>query len=342
MARTPLPQKLHEFPWSAEWSGRRLKDVLREALPMLSSRDAVMVVANGLVRLGDETATDLDQMLIAQVPMTIDLRHGVRGEQAPKKPRLIDQFRVLHEDRDIVVVAKAAGVVVNPDEETERRGGGPPLVELLKHYWKAKKEKVDNPVLIHRLDKETSGLMVLARTMDAARILQKHAAGRRMERQYLAVVYGVVEEDKGTWRSWIGQGEDGYRQNLAATAEEAPKGAQEAVTHFRVRERLARATVLELRLETGRTHQIRIHCAEAGHPVLGDYVYGALAKKRRPALVAALKDFRVPRMMLHAARLKFEHPANENRWLTFRDEAPQEISDLIEREKSPIFNTHKR
>src|SRR5690606_25395415 len=106
---------------------------------------------------------------------------------------------------------------------------------------------------------------------------QKQAAGRTMERRYIALVHGVVRENKGTWKSLLGIGEGGLRQAVGEVPEDPeaklPAGAHPAITHWHVTERFAHHTLLELQLETGRTHQIRIHCAEAGHPVVGDNVY---------------------------------------------------------------------
>jgi 23S rRNA pseudouridine1911/1915/1917 synthase len=328
----PPEQKLHQFDWRPVWSGRRVKEVLREVLPGLSSRSVVLVVSNGLVRAGDEVVDNLDTLLLEERPLVVDLRHGVRGERPSRNPALIERIRVVYEDDDIVVISKAAGVVVQPEEEGLKSGGGPPVIELLKHYWKRRGGRVDNPYLVQRLDKETSGLMVLARTVPAQRFLQKHATSRAMERHYIAVVFGLVEPDSGTWHSWFGTDEEGRRVSVAQSGAEAPAGAQEAITHFRVLERLRNATVLDVRLETGRTHQIRIHCAEAGHPVLGDRVYSGLGCRLHPGSARDIKAVRVERMMLHAVRLKFQHPSGRNRWLTFRDELPQPVRDLIERE----------
>jgi len=341
MSRTTIEQKLHEFPLGAAEEGHRVGETLAKLLPALSSRQRVMAVNNGLVTLGGATVTNLDTVIAADsVSLIVDLRHGVRGEGRPSRPRLEEQIRVLHDDEDCVVVSKAAGIIVQPAPD-EKAGAHPPVVELLKHYWKSRRESQGvNPVLIQRLDKETSGLMVLAKNVPAGRNLQRQASGRSMERRYLALVHGTVEGESGTWQDVLGVGEDGLRQRVGASVEEfrgkLPHGASEAITRWKVVQRVKWATLLELKLETGRTHQIRIHCAEAGHPVVGDRVYIKLAGKRFPRLKFGGPDFPRPgRMMLHAERLKFQHPAKETRWLTFRDDLPESFRVFVSSLENP-------
>lgn len=347
MAAPALSQKLHVWPLPSEWEGRRVGEALAEVASALSSRQRVMAVRNGLVSLDGEPVEDLDRLLEpGRHRLELDLRHGIRGEGRPARPRLLDQIKVLHDDGDCVVVSKAAGVLVQPTPTEEPAGGAPPVVELLKHFWKSKGQRAVNPVVVQRLDKETSGVMVLGKNGAAGKVLQKQAAGRTMERHYLAIVHGSPAEDRGTWRSVLGEGDDGLRQKIADSAEELggrlPHGASEAVTHWRVEERLRGATLLELRLETGRTHQIRVHCAEAGHPVVGDRIYAKLAQKRFPRTGFLLTGAPpVRRLMLHAAKLKFQHPTQPTRWLTFREQLPQLMEDFAAalRDSAPDAST---
>lgn len=340
MTRISVAQRLHRFEWSPLWQDRRLKEVLRDLLPELSSRAAVLIVANGLVRAGHAVLDNLDAPIPEGAALTVDLRHGVRGEKTPRHGRLADQIRVLYDDPHLVVLSKAAGVVVQPVPEDP--GVGTPVVELLKHYWRARQEPAVNPILVQRLDKETSGLMVLAKSVPIARELQAQIARHVMERRYMALVEGQVAGERGIWRTMMGVGEDGRKQSLAKETEEkegeeTPSGAKLAVTHWAVQQRLATATLLELRLETGRTHQIRIHCAEAGHPVIGDPVYAHLARRRQRGSKPPKAPRITGRMMLHACKLKICHPGLGNRWLTFRDELPQEFRETLEtRGRSPL------
>jgi 23S rRNA pseudouridine1911/1915/1917 synthase len=277
---------------------------------------------------------DLDAVLTSGTELRIDLRHGIQGKGKPKRPLIRDLVEVIHDDDQVVVVNKSVGLVVQPVDD-EATGRNPPVVELLKHYWRSQGMDVPNPVLVHRLDKETSGLMVLAKTAEAARELQRQASSRTMERKYTAIVEGIIEQDKGEWQSFMGRGVDGLRQNLPEVERNAkgqlPHGVQEAITRYLVRERFGkRATLLELELETGRTHQIRIHCAEAAHPVVGDGLYKKLALKKFPNV--RFQEFKPApqRMMLHALRLKFRHPGRGNRWLTFRAEPPERFDMFLE------------
>ncbi len=314
-------QKQHLFDAGSLQEPLRLKPALEKLMPGLSSRQAMLAVCNGLVSVNGIASTNLDYEVGPDDRVEVDFRHGVKGEGRPRKAPLIERMRVLHDDPHFVVVAKSCGVVVQPTDE-EKGSKEPPLVELLKHYWKARKEPVVNPILVHRLDRGTSGVMVLAKTMQGARVLQQQAASRLMERTYVAIVRGVPREDKGTWRTWFGVNEHGMRASVGQTEEEAPRDAKEAITHFRMLERGRGRSLLELRLETGRTHQIRIHCAEAGLPVIGDLVYWKIARGLREDPVKAPAKMRPKRMMLHATKLKFRHPAKETRWMTFADPMP--------------------
>ncbi|MDX1971018.1 MAG: RluA family pseudouridine synthase, partial [Candidatus Sumerlaeia bacterium] len=248
----------------------------------------------------------------------------------------------LHDDEECVVVNKASGVVVQPtDGEAKERASGPPLVELLKHYWKRKHAPVVNPYVIQRLDKGTSGVMVLGKTVHAQRFLQRQASDRLMERRYLALVHGNMTRDSGTWRTYLGLDESNRRRSVIRLRDdqplltEYPEDVKLAITHFKVMERYPRATLLELRLETGRTHQIRIHCAETAHPLIGDGVYIHLAQHLFPNIKFEEGIPRAPRMMLHAAHLKFQHPGREGRWLTFRAEMPEPMVLFQELLQSP-------
>ncbi len=331
MKKTPPKQQLHTLKVPVSLADSRLGDALKSLMPELSSRMRVMVVANGLVQVGGAMVTNLDHPVSEGDEVVIDLRHGTHGEGKSKRPPLLEQMRVLHDDDDVVVVSKAAGIVVQPVQGEKI---GTPLIELLKHYWRAQKKHLVNPILIQRLDKMTSGVMVLAKTVPAGRHLQRQAGGRFMERTYIALVDGLLADDKGTWRSYLGEGEGQLRQAVAPCplpeGEHPPTGAQEAITHYRVLERFPGATLIELKLETGRTHQIRIHCAEAGHPVVGDRVYIKLASMRFPMHEFCVGLPGPRRMMLHAARLKFQHPTTESRWLTFRDELPESFVSFLD------------
>lgn len=357
MPPSQLPQRLYPIRAGAEWTGLRLKEAVQRALPDLGSRGALLVIRNGLVSLegASSAMTDADTPAPVEGTLLVDLRHGLHGRSEAKKPRLHERMKVVHEDEHIIVVSKRAGTLVQPVENQEDdRGRGAPLVELLKHYWRARHEPILNPVVVQRLDADTSGLLVLAKTQEAGRSLQRQLKPpRKMRRDYIAFVAGRLEKKQGVWKSLLGRGGLGLRQSVPpreSTPGVRGPAPQSAVTHYKVIEELPSATVLSLRLETGRTHQIRIHCAEAGHPILGEPVYSRLTeylferaakgKLRAPSpdapvreLLAAVErgatapgipDLRAARLALHAVLLSFLHPDTDQR-LEFSEPLPPDM-----------------
>ncbi len=331
-------QKYYAFTLSPLHDGKRLKEFLQAEFPNLSAREIVMIANNNLITLNEETIANLDEVLPTSGNLYVDLRHGTKGVQKPKRKAIRDQLHVLHDDEHCIVVNKFSGVVVQPVEgSAKEKPSGPPLVELLKHYWKKTGSTVINPYVIQRLDKGTSGVMVLAKTMHASRFLQRQAAERQMERRYQAVVLGSMTKEKGIWRTYLGEDDSKRRHSILRLREDQPlpepppENGKIAITNFKVLQRFQRASLIELKLETGRTHQIRIHCAETAHPVMGDGVYIHLSRHLFPAIPFEEGVPKVERMMLHASYLKFQHPAPPHRWLTFRVDLPEQMTLLLEK-----------
>ena len=224
------------------------------------------------------------------------LKGGETVEVRPVEPPPPDtsggeavEFGVAYEDDDLIVVDKPAGVVVHPsaghDEATlvqalagRAAGGDDP--------WR--------PGIVHRLDKDTSGLLVVAKNDDTHRALQAALRAREIRREYLALVEGRPDARSGTIDAPIGR--DRRDRTVHSTLTDKPRAA---VTHFAIEEELLRTTLLRVRLETGRTHQIRVHLAAIGHPVCGDRQYGGAACGAQIGL---------KRQFLHSARLVFRHP----------------------------------
>jgi 23S rRNA pseudouridine1911/1915/1917 synthase len=227
---------------------------------------------------------------------------------------------IVHEDEHVLVLNKPAGLVVHPGAGNS---AGTMLNALLHH----------DPVLahlprggiVHRLDKDTSGLMVVAKTLPAHTALVDMLSRHDVERQYEAVVLGTLVAG-GTVDAPIGR-HMGDRLRQAVRDEEDGK---RAVTHYRLRERFRAHSLLQCSLETGRTHQIRVHMAHINHPLVGDPLYGGglrLPKGATPELVAVLRGFR--RQALHAERLAFEHPVTGEP-MSFSAERPADQQALID------------
>mgnify|MGYP006291687411 CR=1 FL=1 len=215
----------------------------------------------------------------------------------PKRIRLVPEeipLAVLAEDDDILVINKSPGLVVHPNDAYS---GGTLVHALLHHDPDSFRELVDanlRPGIVHRLDKDTSGAMVVAKHLDARRFLKDAFKERNVEKTYLTIVIGEFGAVTGTIRGPIGR-HPRRRTKMAVL----PESGKRAVTHYRVLGQGNGVSLLEVRIETGRTHQIRIHFANVDHPVLGDALYGGKQKDLA---------FRVKRQMLHAWKLAIPHP----------------------------------
>ena len=260
-----------------------------------------------LARLGEIGSRAAAQRLLDAGAVTVDgavrpkrhrLSQGERvevaiEERAPVDPGAAGEgvpHEVVHEDDAVIVVDKPAGVVVHPS------AGHPTgtLVQALAGRA-AGGEEPWRPGIVHRLDRDTSGLLVVAKTDAALRSLQEQIRTREMRREYLTLVDGRLDARTGTIDAAIGR--DRADRTVHSTSTDRPR---EARTHFEVAEAYPRTTLLRVTLETGRTHQIRVHLAAIGHPVCGDQPYGGAACGRRLGLT---------RQFLHAAKLAFTHPS---------------------------------
>ena len=233
---------------------------------------------------------------------------------------------IVHEDDDVLVVDKPAGLVVHPGAGV--RTGTLVHALLHRHPEIAGVGGEGRPGIVHRLDRETSGLLVVARTARAYRALIEAMRARRVRRGYRALVWGDVHPDAGSIEAPIGR-DPRNRKRMAVVR----RGGRPARTHWEVRERFGIATHLGLTLDTGRTHQIRVHLANAGHPVIGDPLYGGRGKKllspreSERSLHAALLD-RLRRQALHASELAFAHPVT-GQPLRFTSAAPSDVHEAL-------------
>ena len=295
-------------------AGRRFDQALAEMFPDYSRSRLSGWIKSGAVTL-DGAQAPPRQLLRGgeQVRLLVELETEVSST-----PEAI-ALDIVHEDEHLLVLNKPAGLVVHP-------GAGNPagtLLNALLHH-DPKLAELPRAGIVHRLDKETSGLMVVARTLPAYTALVDLLSRHEVERQYEAVVLGTMVAG-GTVDAPIGRSM-GDRLRQSVRDEEDGK---RAVTHYRLRERFRAHSLLQCQLETGRTHQIRVHMAHINHPLLGDPMYGGglkLPKGASPELIAELRGFR--RQALHAERLSFVHPIS-GETLSFNAERPADQEQLI-------------
>jgi 23S rRNA pseudouridine1911/1915/1917 synthase len=302
-----------EVPLSA--AGRRFDQALAEMFPDYSRSRLSGWIKAGAVTL-DGIAAPPRQLLRGgeQVALEVELETEVHSQ-----PEAIS-LDIVHEDEHLLVLNKPAGLVVHP-------GAGNPAGTLLNGllHHDPKLAELPRAGIVHRLDKDTSGLMVVARTLPTHTALVDLLSRHEVERQYEAVVLGTMVAG-GTVDEPIGRSM-GDRLRQAVRDEEDGK---RAVTHYRLRERFRAHSLLQCQLETGRTHQIRVHLTHIGHPLVGDPLYGGglkLPKGASEELVAALRGFR--RQALHAERLSFVHPVT-GETMAFDAERPADQRALIE------------
>ena len=311
----------------ADEAGLRLDRVLAARIPALSRSRLKALILGGQVMAAGKTIRDPAQSVNSGDVVSVTL-----PPPEPAEPQGEDiPLQILHEDDALIVLDKPAGLVVHP---AAGHAKGTPVNALIAHCGDSLSGigGVKRPGIVHRLDKDTSGVMVVAKTDAAHRALSRQFENKAqgpLERGYLAFVWGVPDRPRGTIDAPLD------RHPHARDKRAVREGGRAAVTHWAVLERYAGAdgkpvaSLLDLRLGTGRTHQIRVHLAHIGHPILGDETYatgfktkaGLLAPEARAALQA------LGRQALHAYLLAIEHPeSGEN--LAFRSELPGDLRRL--------------
>lgn len=236
---------------------------------------------------------------------------------------------IAYEDDQLLVINKPAGMVVHPGHGNY---SGTLVNALAYHFENLPMNSSERPGLVHRIDKDTSGLLVVAKTDFAMAYLSKQFAEKTSEREYIALVWGNIEEDEGTVEGNIGR-HDTNRMQMAVHSDEE-KG-KPAVTHYKVLERFGYVTLVSCQLETGRTHQIRVHMKHIGHTLFNDERYGgdSILKGTTFTKYKQFVDncFKVlPRQALHAKTLGFEHPITKE-FLRFDSPIPQDFQDCIDK-----------
>ena len=306
---------------ASEDAGKRLDQFLATRLEAVSRARVQELIADGKVLVNDAAAK-----------ASLKLRGGERvtvlseAQRAPLKAVAeAIPLDIVYEDDDLAVINKPAGMMVHAGagatDDARNRGT---LVNALLHHL-ASLSGVGGelrPGIVHRLDKETSGLIVVAKQDEAHRKLGAQFAAREVKKKYVALVHGWVKKDSGTMAESISR--DRVRRTRMTTRLE---GGRAAVTHYRVVRRLdtkfGKFTLLDVKIDTGRTHQIRVHVAAMGHPVVGDTTYGAPKLARGPSAAIGLG-----RNFLHSRELEFRHPRT-GQTLALKSELPEELLNYL-------------
>jgi 23S rRNA pseudouridine1911/1915/1917 synthase len=319
--------------------GMRLDQFLASKLPAISRARVQQLISAEKILVNDAPAR-----------ASLKLRGGEKitflGEpQRPPLKAIPEEIPldIAYEDDDVAVINKPAGMMVHAgagaSDDSRHRGT---LVNALLHHM-ANLSAIGGelrPGIVHRLDKETSGLIVIAKNDAAHRKLSEQFAARAVKKKYIALVHGWVKKDSGTIDQSIGR--DRVRRTRMTTR---LRGGRTAITHYRVSRRLdtkfGKFTLLEVKIDTGRTHQIRVHMAALGHPVVGDTMYGApremgaqsnsalLAKAgKKQAAAAPDGSISLPRNFLHAAELEFQHPRT-GATIALKANAPPELQEFL-------------
>jgi 23S rRNA pseudouridine1911/1915/1917 synthase len=263
----------------------------------------------------------------------------IEGEPKPEplnaEPEDIP-LRIIYEDDDLAVIDKPAGMMVHAGSGAPEHNRGTLVNALLFHFGKGLSEAGGalRPGIVHRLDKQTSGLIVVAKNDITHRKLGEMFSERQLRKSYLALVQGWIEQDSGTVSLPISR--DVVRRTRMTTRR---AGGRAAVSHWKVLERLdgayGRFTLLEVGIETGRTHQIRVHMQSLGHPVVGDTLYGAPRRlPRRGVARSEAESLSLERNFLHAAELEFTHPRS-GKMLELHAELPAELTEFLQQLRQP-------
>src|SRR5499427_10652484 len=296
-------------------AGMRLDKRLAAAERLGSRSKALSAIERGKVFVDGAEQTVIDAARRLRQGETVRLWVDRPGSAERRyAERRESGLHLLYEDSSLLVINKPAGLLTvplpsQPDE--------PSLLDLVKHHLRSHKKST--PLVVHRIDRDTSGIVVFAKTPEAQQYLKDQFERRRAERDYLAVVYGRPTPERGTWRDFLVWDQDELRQQRA---ERRDRNAKEAVCHYRTLEKFSGATLIEVSLVTGKRNQIRVQAGLRGHPLVGEkkYVYEPAPQHK----------IEFGRQALHAHRLKFLHPINQ-RPMSFESPAPDDFQALIQR-----------
>lgn len=312
-----LPDSPHVVVVDEQYTGQRLDRVLALSIEDISRSRIKALIAGGQVSVDQRTTDDPNLRVKAGTEITLRIPTAVPDKPLPQHIPL----DIVYEDEQLIVINKPAGMVVHP------AAGNPDstLVNaLLAHCGESLSGigGVKRPGIVHRLDKDTSGLLVAAKTEPAHVGLSEQFSVHSIERRYDALVWGLPSPMSGTITGAIGRSSK-HRKKMTVLA----NGGKEAITHYQVVKAYGlSASRVSCQLETGRTHQIRVHMTHIGHGLIGDQLYGRVIRRGTdPAISTAVKNF--SRQALHAAALGFSHPVSKES-LLFECDPPEDFVSL--------------
>jgi 23S rRNA pseudouridine1911/1915/1917 synthase len=306
-----------EIITGAVLSPARLDKALAEATGMSRAR-VQGLIDEGRVDVAGKTATSASMKVAEGTAFRIIIAAAMPAQAAPEDIALT----IAYEDAHLIVVDKPAGMVVHPAVGNITGT----LVNALLHHCRGNLSGINGvarPGIVHRIDKDTSGLLVVAKSDAAHEGLAVQFAAHTVHRRYLAVCAGHPSPPEGTISARVGRS-DTDRKKMTVLPNNSSRG-KTAITHYKVLERFDHAALIECRLETGRTHQVRVHCASIGHALVGDPAYARIPKALRPVV----EELGFARQALHAAELGFIHPLT-GELLHFRSDLPPDMQELID------------
>jgi 23S rRNA pseudouridine1911/1915/1917 synthase len=315
----------HRFEASKGQSSLRVDKFLMNMIENTTRNKIQQAAENGSILVND-VAVKSNYKVKAGDVVRLVLAHPTYEQLLTPENIPLD---IVYEDDQLLVINKPAGMVVHPGHGNY---SGTLVNALAYHFENLPMNSSERPGLVHRIDKDTTGLLVVAKTELAMAYLTKQFAEKTSEREYVALVWGNIEEDEGTVEGNIGR-HDTNRMRMAV--HESDEKGKPAVTHYKVLERFGYVTLVSCQLETGRTHQIRVHMKHIGHTLFNDERYGgdAILKGTTFTKYKQFVDncFKVlPRQALHAKTLGFEHPISKE-FLRFDTPIPQDLQECIEK-----------
>jgi 23S rRNA pseudouridine1911/1915/1917 synthase len=301
----------------------RLDKYISSRLPDLSRSRVKALIDSGQVRKNGQTVSDCSYIVKPGDQLAVHVPEAVPSDMQPTEIPL----EIAYEDDDMLVVDKPAGLTVHPGAGNHQDTMANALLAYCGNNLSGI-GGVQRPGIVHRLDKETSGLLVVAKNDAAHHSLSEQIAKRSLKRTYLALVWGAPFPRTGTIEASIGRSPKN-RKKMAIVR----NGGKTAITHYKVKEIFGDGllSLVECRLQTGRTHQIRVHLTHLGHGLVGDKSYGKPHKAALSSLPAELKEKlkEFPRQCLHSCQIEFTHPVSR-KVMTFYSKLPNDISDLVD------------